>query len=96
MSDYLFGVAKKHPGLVIKFGVNFEKYCEHIEAIAEKEGIDIDHKPLFTYQWNSSVKEELKQVDVTGWQKTKADYADALLEIEQSPTVQSEIKHKGD
>ena len=96
MTDYLFHVAKKHPGLVIKFGINFEKYCETIEHKAEEEGIDIDHKPLFSYQWNSKVKEELKQVDVSGWQKTKADYAEVLSEIEQSRTVQSEIKHKGE
>lgn len=96
MTDYLFYIAKKHPGLVIKFGINFEKYCEKIERAAEEQGIDIDHKPLFMYQWNSSVKEELKKVDVSGWQKTKADYAEALLEVENSPTVQSEIKHKGE
>ena len=90
--DEYFAIAKKHPGLVIKFGVDFSKYCGKIEERAEKEGIDIDHKPLFSYLWNDTVMNELKQVDVSGWQKEKKDYLKELEEVESSSTVLAEIK----
>ncbi len=81
LKDEYFAIAKKHPGLVIKFGVDFSKYCGTIESRAEAEGIDIDHKPLFTYAWNNSVKEEYKDVPIADY-KTKEDYADIILEEE--------------
>ena len=90
--DEFFAIAKKHPGLVIKFGVDFIKYCHKIEERAEKEGIDIDHKPLFTYLWSEKVRDELKQVDVSGWQKTKEDYLTELQEVEKLPAVLEEIR----
>ena len=90
--DELFAIAKKHPGLVLRFGIDYAKYCAKIEERAEREGLDIDHKPLFTYLWNDDMKKEIGSVDITGWQKTKADYKDALKEAENSLTVQKEIK----
>jgi hypothetical protein len=88
----MFAIAKKHPGLVIRFGIDFVKYCRKIEAIAEKDGIDIDHKPLFTYAWNKDVRKELNQVDIEGWKKTSEDYRTELEQAEHSRTVQAEIK----
>lgn len=92
LTDSMFAIAKKHPGTILKFGINFEKYCEKIESRAEKEGIDIDHKPLFTYLWGEEMKKEIASVDITGWQRTKKDYEEALKEVENSPTVLKEIK----
>ena len=94
-SDKLFAIAKKHPGLTIRFGIDFVKYCEKIERAAEEQGIDIDHKPLVCYQWNDTVREQNKDKQVCP-KKTKDDYAIALLEIERSPTVLREIKNKGE
>ena len=91
MTTELFRIAKMHPGLAIKFGIDFPKYCAKIEKAAEEQGIDIDHKPLFTYQWNDKVREENKDVELQPL-RTKADYESALLEIERSETVQNEIK----
>ncbi|MCR4661733.1 MAG: hypothetical protein K5765_07040 [Clostridia bacterium] len=88
----MFAIAKKHPGILIKFGINYDKYCAVIEERAEKENIDIDHKPLFTYMWNDAMREEIATVDMTHWQKKKEDYLNELLDAEHSSTVQDEIK----
>lgn len=93
--DEYFAIAKKHPGLVIKFGIDYSKYCAKIEERAEKEGIDIDHKPLFTYSWNDTVREEMNNIDFDKRVvKTKSDYIKELQEVENSRTVQGEIKGK--
>lgn len=60
LSDDMFSIAKKHPGLVLRFGINFSKYCAKIESRAEELGIDIDHKPLVLYQWGAN---DVPQVD---------------------------------
>lgn len=91
LTNEYFAIAKKHPGLAIKFGIDFAKYCAKIEKVAEEQGIDIDHKPLFAYQWNDKVREENKDIELAPV-RTKADYESALLEIERSKTVQNEIK----
>lgn len=90
MTNALFPIAKKHPGLVLKFGVDFVKYCEKIENRAIELGIDIDHKPLVTYQWSNAVKEKLKDKKFADI-KTKDDYREVLDEVERSKTVQDEI-----
>lgn len=92
LTDYMFSVAKKHPGLVIRFNIDYDKYCRTIEERAEKEGIDIDHKPLFTYLWDDNTKEEYGKLDISGWQKEKKDYLKELEEVEHSSTVLEEIK----
>ena len=85
-SNDMFAIAKKHPGLVLRFGIDFVKYCNKIEKRAEELGIDIDHKPLVTYQWG---KNDVPQVDgVMNPVKTKRDYAKELAEA--SETVRSE------
>lgn len=92
MRDEMFAIAKKHPGLVLRFGVDFIKYCEKIESRAEKEGIDIDHKPLVSYLWNREMGDQVKKLDLEKRKKSKADYIKELQEVENSPTVQKEIK----
>ena len=85
-SNDMFAIAKKHPGLVLRFGIDFVKYCNKIEKRAEELGIDIDHKPLVTYQWG---KNDVPQVNgVMNPVKTKRDYAKELAEA--SETVRSE------
>jgi hypothetical protein len=89
----MFAIAKKHPGLVLKFGIDYCKYCKKIEERAEREGIDIDHKPLFTYAWNDAVREEMNKAafDKMTFQ-SKADYIKELQEVENSSTVLKEIE----
>lgn len=78
LSDEMFAIAKKHPGLVLHFGIDFVKYCNKIESRAEELGIDIDHKPLVLYQWGAS-----NVPNVDGYLnpiKTKEDYNKELKE----------------
>lgn len=91
LSGDMFRIAKMHPGLVLRFGIDYPKYCKKIEKAAEEQGIDIDHKPLVCYQWSKKTGEKYKDIELAPV-KTKADYLSALLETEQSKTVQSEIK----
>lgn len=77
LSDEMFAIAKKHPGLVLHFGINFVKYCNKIESRAEELGIDIDHKPLVVYQWGT------KAPNIDGYLnpiKTKEDYNKEIKE----------------
>lgn len=77
-SNELFAIAKKHPGLVLHFGIDFVKYCNKIEKRAEELGIDIDHKPLVLYQWGAN---DVPKVD--GYLnpiKTKEDYDKEIKE----------------
>ena len=90
-SNDFFAIAKKHPGLTLRFSIDFPKYCAKIEKQAEEQGIDIDHKPLVVYQWGKDMREKHKDVTLSS-PRTKADYLVALLEIEKSPTVLGEIK----
>ena len=91
LTGEMFRIAKMHPGLVLRFGINFPKYCEKIEKDAEEQGIDIDHKPLVCYEWSKKTGEKYKDIELAPI-KTKADYELVLLEIERTETVQSEIK----
>lgn len=78
ISGDLFSIAKKHPGLTLRFGIDFVKYCKKIEKKAEELGIDIDHKPLVMYQWGA---DDVPQVDgVLNPIKTKKDYLSVLEE----------------
>jgi len=92
LRDEMFAIAKKHPGLVLRFGIDYCKYCTKIEERAEREGIDIDHKPLVTYLWNKDMQNKMKNLNTDGWQKTKADYIKELQEAEKTSTVLKEIK----
>lgn len=78
LSDEMFAIAKKHPGLVLRFGIDFVKYCNKIEKRAEELGIDIDHKPLVLYQWGAN---DVPKVDGRlNPVKTKDDYINELKE----------------
>ena len=80
ISGDLFSIAKKHPGLTLRFGIDFVKYCKKIENRAKELGIDIDHKPLVMYQWGAN---DVPQVDgVLNPIKTKKDYLSVLEESE--------------
>lgn len=88
ISSKLFSIAKKHPGLVLRFGIDFVKYCDKIESRASELGIDIDHKPLVLYQWGAN---DVPKVDgVLNPLKTKQDY------IEELKAVQDTVKGEED
>lgn len=89
MSAELFAIAKKHPGLVLRFGIDFVKYCNKIESRAEELGVDIDHKPLVLYQWGAN---DVPQVDgVLEPVRDKKYYADVLAEINDSIQCEEDI-----
>ena len=79
LSDALFSVAKKHPGLVLRFGIDFVKYCDKITNRARELGIDIDNKPLVVYQWAS---DKVPDVEAIIPQKDKKYYADVLRTVQ--------------
>lgn len=85
----LFSIAKKHPGLVLRFGIDFGRYCSKIERRAEELGVDIDHKPLVLYQWGADAVP-----DVDGRlnpQKGKGDYALELKEAREGSLSEEEV-----
>ena len=89
ISGELFSIAKKHPGLVLRFGIDFVKYCAKIESRASELGIDIDHKPLVLYQWGAN---DVPQVDgVLNPLKTKQDYAEELKAVQDTVKGEEEI-----
>ncbi len=88
-SNEMFSIAKKHPGLVLRFGIDFVKYCNKIESRAEELGIDIDHKPLVLYQWGAN---DVPKID--GYLnpiKTKEDYNKELKEACAHITHEEEV-----
>ena len=84
----LFGIAKKHPGLVLRFGIDFVKYCNTIENRARELGIDIDHKPLVMYQWgqNPPVQSEINLI-----QNDKSTYADVLRTVQEESEGEEQV-----
>lgn len=87
----LFSIAKKHPGLTIRFGIKLPQYCKKIEDKAEAMGIDIDHKPLVSYAWGKSFSDKYGDKELCA-KKEKSDYEEALKQIETSQAVLKEIK----
>ena len=89
ISDALFSVAKKHPGLVLRFGIDFVKYCDKITNRANELGIDIDNKPLVMYQWG---RDDVPDVDgVLNPLKTKQDYALELKSVQDTITSEEDL-----
>ena len=89
LSDGMFGIAKKHPGLVLRFGIDFVKYCDKITNRASELGIDIDNKPLVLYQWGAN---DVPNVDgVLNPLKTKQDYAEELKAVQDTVKGEEEI-----
>ena len=84
LSDAMFAIAKMHPGLVLRFGIDFVKYCDKITKRAEELGVDIDNKPLVTFQWGADSVPEVDGDGILGPIKTKKDYASALKELSEA------------
>lgn len=77
LTSDMFRLAKMHPGLVLRFGIDYAKYCDKITKRAEELGIDIDHKPLCSYIWNQDFTEKHKHLKI-GPVKGKKDYEEVL------------------
>lgn len=89
ISGELFKIAKMHPGLVLRFGIDFVKYCTKILNRASELGIDIDNKPLVLYQWGAN---DVPKVDgVLNPLKTKQDYAEELKAAQSAVGGEEEI-----
>lgn len=83
LSDAMFGIAKKHPGLVLRFGIDFVKYCDKITKRAEELGVDIDNKPLVMFQWGADSVPDVEGGDLA-CVKTKKDYASIIKELNEA------------
>ena len=79
MTNELFRIAKMHPGLILRFGIDFPKYCTKITNRAKELGIDIDNKPLVNYQWGRDSVPHEEEILTMNSKKT---YADILRELE--------------
>ena len=73
----LFGIAKKHPGTIFRFGIDFVRYARIIEDKAKRQGIDIDNKPFVTYAYSRDVYEKYKDKKFASI-RTKQDYLDEI------------------
>lgn len=73
----LFAIAKKHPGMIVRFTIDYEKYCDMITKKAEEQGIDIDNKPLVSYVYSYDVYEKYKDKKFAPI-RTKQDYLDEI------------------
>lgn len=87
-----FSIAKKHPGLMIKFTIDFPKYCAMIEKKAEEMGLNIEHRALVAYQCSSKDYEDTFSKFEIDDVKTKDDYIKEINAAE-SEAVQ---EYKGD
>ena len=54
LASGLFGIAKCHPGMTVWFTIDWITYADKIMAEAEKNGIDINRKPLVAYKCSQS------------------------------------------
>lgn len=88
MTDEFFAIAKKHPGLTIRFGIDYPKYCATIESRAEELGLDIDHKPLVLY---AQPKDRMRIPDSDEPIRTRSK-EDVLSEIEEA-AAEAEEEH---
>ena len=79
ISGELFKIAKMHPGLVLRFGIDFVKYCDKITNRAKELGVDIDNKPLVTYQWGAN---DVPKVNGIITRNDKSTYAEILKELQ--------------
>ena len=82
LTDDLFGVAKKHPGMNFLFTVKWVEYADKITNRAKELGIDIDNKPFLTYKMSKDrYEKDFKNLEIPE-PKTSVDYFNELNEAE--------------
>lgn len=82
LTDELWAVAKKHPGVAFGFNVNWPAYAKMIEDKAEEMGIDIDHKPFLVYITTAEKMKELREKYQMLPPRTKEDIQSVLDEVD--------------
>jgi len=87
LTDDLWALAKKHPGMSFGFNVNWPAYARMIEAKAEQMGIDIDHKPFVSYVTSKAKLDVLKKKYMMMPPPTKEDYQAVLDEVDKEVKV---------
>lgn len=87
LTDSLFALAKKHPDVPFFFTIKWEEYAEMIESKAEKDGIDIDHKPFVVYGAKKSLTEEINKTHLMAPIKDKKDYQSVLDDVDKEMNV---------
>lgn len=87
LTDDLWAVAKKHPGIAFGFNVNWPAYAAMIEAKAEQMGIDIDHKPFLAYITTAEKMKQLREKYKMYPKPTKEDYQTVLDEVDKEVKV---------
>lgn len=82
LKDYMFYIAKCHPGMSFYFTVDWVKYDKMIRAKAEAEGIDIGNMPFVTYR---TTEEKLAELNTTyllpDQRDLRKEYKDTVEEL---------------
>jgi hypothetical protein len=82
LTDDLWALAKKHPGVAFGFNVRWAEYGAMIEQKADAMGIDIDHKPFLVYITNAEKMKELREKYQMMPPRTKEDIQSVLDEVD--------------
>ncbi len=82
LTNRLFAIAKKHPGMNFYFTVDWVRYADMIEAKAAKAGLDIDHKPFVVWAGTNKVKAEMNEKYKLAEKRKKSYYIQEDIEAE--------------
>lgn len=80
LSDYMFGIAKAHPGMGFYFTVDWEKYDKMIRRKAKERNIDIDNHPFVTYMTTEDELAELNSTYLLAPERGREEYEDIVRE----------------
>lgn len=82
ISDYLFDLAKRHPGLGFQFTIDWERYASKILEAARAKHIDIDNKQFVGFKCSYSDFDEKYRQKVIGPKRTVLDYKDVFKDVD--------------
>lgn len=78
LTDYMFGIAKAHPGMNFYFSVDWPRYDKMIRKKAAEMNIDIDNAPFVTYMTTEDKLAELNTTYLLAPERTKEDYKEEI------------------
>lgn len=92
LTDELFGICKKHPGMAFWFTLDFVKYTNKINEKAKNMGIDIDNKPLVAYKCSKKDYEEKYKNKELAPARCWYDFQKEVADSEKDDSVQEEMQ----
>jgi hypothetical protein len=92
LTDELFGICKKHPGVCFCFTLKFVEYADMIAKKAEEQGLDIDHKPFLSYLCSKAEYERKFADKMFAPLHTKYDYKEELASAYKESVAVQEYK----